>query len=197
MWEVYLVHMMPGTGDLSIKERRKRIEKEGEQSVYLARETVRARVVISAVGALVEPRDWPEDVARSESFKGEIFHSARWKSDVSMKDKNVIVVGTGCTAAQLIPKLPELGAKSVTQLMRSAPWTWPRAVPPFGEEKWNKYSPTVLNALPFLGPAFRALIHFAAEAEFVRWFQNDDERSRDARKKVIDVAILPSRYAKL
>ena len=82
--------MAPGTGELSVKERNKRVEEYGEQSVFLKRETIRAKVVVSCVGGLVEPNAFPE-IPGSETFKGERFHSARWREDVDMDDKNVVV----------------------------------------------------------------------------------------------------------
>lgn len=121
MWEVTLRHMVPGTGDLSKRDRVNRMEKYGEESVYLKKEIIQARIVVSAVGGLVEPNDWPVKIPGRDKFEGEIFHSARWRYDVDMKDKNVIVVGTGCSAAQFVPRLTKapFHAKSVTQLMRS------------------------------------------------------------------------------
>jgi cation diffusion facilitator CzcD-associated flavoprotein CzcO len=53
VWEVQLRHLVRGTGDLSIKDRQNRIEEFGEYSVYSSTETVRCKVLISAVGGLV------------------------------------------------------------------------------------------------------------------------------------------------
>ncbi|MCJ1372389.1 hypothetical protein MMC20_003613 [Loxospora ochrophaea] len=173
-WEVTLTHMAAGSGDWSEKDRQLRISQHGEQSVYVKRETVRARVVISAVGALVEPRGWPESIPGRESFEGDIFHSARWNYDVDLAAKDVIAVGTGCSAAQFVPRLtkPPFNAKSVTQLMRSPPWVVPRLKPPFGEEKWERYSPTIMSRIPLLQRALRTSIFLFAELEFLRTFLN-------------------------
>ena len=127
VWEATLVHLAPGAGDLSAKERQKRVEEYGQKAVYLRREIVRAKIVVSCVGGLVEPKDWPEQIPGRESFEGDIFHSSRWIYDVDLTEKNVIVIGTGCSAAQftaLITK-PPYNAKSCTQLMRSPPWVVP------------------------------------------------------------------------
>lgn len=52
------------------------------------------QVLFSAAGQLVEPR--PCDIPGHETFRGEIFHSARWNHNVSLEDKNVVVIGNGC-----------------------------------------------------------------------------------------------------
>lgn len=145
-WEVKLLHMVPGTGDLSTKERRKIIAESGRQSIYTKEEIVRARIVCSAAGGLVEPNSWPEQIPGRDQFEGDIFHSARWNADVDLRDKNVIVMGTGCSAAQFVPRLTKepYNVKSVTQLMRSPPWVVPRPEPMLGywsEETWHKWTP--------------------------------------------------------
>jgi hypothetical protein len=52
------------------------------------------KILISAIGGLVEPQDF--DLEGLENFKGRIIHSARWRKDVNLKDKDVVVVGNGC-----------------------------------------------------------------------------------------------------
>jgi len=58
-------------------------------------------VVISAVGFLINPKypTWPG----MDVFKGEMFHTSRWRSDIDLRGKRVAVVGTGSTAAQVVP----------------------------------------------------------------------------------------------
>lgn len=65
-------------------------------------------VVISAVGFLNVPKypDWPG----LESFAGPMFHTARWNHDVDLRDKRVAVVGTGSTAAQVVPEVAKIAA---------------------------------------------------------------------------------------
>jgi cation diffusion facilitator CzcD-associated flavoprotein CzcO len=124
LWEVRIQRMTAGMGDLSAKDRQKVVEEKGEAAVYSETEIVKAKVVLSCVGGLVEPRGWPDDIRGIENFQGKMFHSARWDETVDFTDKDVVVVGTGCSSAQLVPRLPEApyNARSVTQLMRSPPW---------------------------------------------------------------------------
>ena len=55
-----------------------------------------ATALVSAIGVLVVPR-FPE-IQGIESFKGEMFHSARWRHDVDLRGKRVGVLGSGCSA---------------------------------------------------------------------------------------------------
>ena len=87
---------MAGAGDLSEHDRAQRVGERGEQSIYTRQETIRCKVLVSAVGGLVEPKQWPDNIPGKNKFQGEIFHSARWRYDVGLKGKNVVVVGTGC-----------------------------------------------------------------------------------------------------
>lgn len=175
LWEVKLQHLVAGSGDLTAKERKHRIDTKGVTSVVLREETVRAKVVCSAAGGLVEPNTWPESIPGIETFTGDLFHSARWDHSVDLSGKNVIVMGTGCSAAQLVPKLPNppYNAKSVTQLMRSPPWVVPKPQPPFGAEKWARHSPTLFTMLPWLGRAFRTMMFLGAEVNFFSLFPNN------------------------
>jgi hypothetical protein len=53
VWEVTLQHLMAGVGDLSEYERSQKIRERGRESVYVAEEKIRAKVLISSVGGLV------------------------------------------------------------------------------------------------------------------------------------------------
>ncbi|EEU35851.1 uncharacterized protein NECHADRAFT_91586 [Fusarium vanettenii 77-13-4] len=53
-----------------------------------------------------------------------IFHSSKWRHDVELEDKNVVVFGNGCTAAQIVPSIVGK-TKHLTQLIRSKHWILP------------------------------------------------------------------------
>ena len=100
------------------------------------RETLVADTVISAVGQLNSPR--MPDIPGLESFEGIAFHSARWEHEHSLEGRRVIVIGTGCSAAQFVPRIaPACGDLKVFQ--RSAPWLVPTATyhqPMSEQELW-------------------------------------------------------------
>jgi cation diffusion facilitator CzcD-associated flavoprotein CzcO len=174
LWEVTLRRMISGMGDLSNKERIKIAKEKGEHAVYSETEVVKAKVVLSCVGGLVEPRGWPDEINGIEKFKGKMFHSARWDETVDFTDKNVVVLGTGCSSAQLVPRLPQTpyNAKSVTQLMRSPPWVVPAVTPPGGDQWYEQNGPKLMKNVPGLKELLRFLVFLGAEVGFMRLFTN-------------------------
>ncbi|MFT5101377.1 MAG: 4-hydroxyacetophenone monooxygenase, partial [Planctomycetaceae bacterium] len=93
-----------------------RISKNGVE------ETITANLVISAVGQLNRPA--VPEFEGLDSFKGDSFHSARWDHDVSLEGKRVAVIGTGCSAVQLVPKTADK-ASHLTVFQRSPHWISP------------------------------------------------------------------------
>jgi len=74
-------------------------------------------VFISAVGQLNVP-SIPSGISGAELFKGDIFHTARWKTGVDLNDKCVLGVGTGPSAIQAFPEIAK-NAKKLTVVQRS------------------------------------------------------------------------------
>lgn len=60
-WELTVRHLVPGMGDLSATERQKTANDQGSNTVHVSSEIVRYKVLVSAVGGLVESRGWPLD----------------------------------------------------------------------------------------------------------------------------------------
>ncbi|MFT7220388.1 MAG: 4-hydroxyacetophenone monooxygenase [Candidatus Azotimanducaceae bacterium] len=85
-------------------------------------ETLTANIVISAVGQLNRPA--VPEIEGLDSFKGASFHSARWDHDVPLEGKRVAVIGTGCSAVQLVPKTADK-ASHLTVFQRSPHWISP------------------------------------------------------------------------
>lgn len=178
-WEVTLSHLVPGTGDLSNFERQELVEKEGSHRVHIATEVVRAKIVVSGVGGLVEPNQWPSSVPGIEKFEGEIMHTARWDESVDLRNKDVLVIGSGCSAAQVVPALaePEANVRSITQLMRTPPWVQPDLFTPEFLQWYEKWMPTLLAHVPGLAQGLRATIFARVEMGFQAMFK-DTEYSR-------------------
>jgi cation diffusion facilitator CzcD-associated flavoprotein CzcO len=54
-----------------------------------------------------------------------VFHTAQWRSDVNLRGARVAVIGSGCSAAQVVPAIqPEVATLDVYQ--RTPGWTMPR-----------------------------------------------------------------------
>lgn len=82
-------------------------------------DVIGATAVISAVGQLNQPR-YP-DLPGRERFQGESFHSARWRHDIDLTGKRVIVIGTGASAFQFVPEIAGKVA-DLTIFQRTPPW---------------------------------------------------------------------------
>ena len=182
-WEVKIAHTAPGTGDLSYRERQKMKSEKGERAVVLKEEVVRAKVIASAVGGLVEPKPYPE-IPGLESFEGRLLHTARWDPDIDVKGKDVVVLGTGCSAAQVVPELikPEFGAKSVTQLMRSPGWVQP-TLPDGFQDWWVKWMPWLCTYVPGMQEVVRKLLFTMIEADFLLLFRPGEGSRKNREKK--------------
>ncbi|MBE1551225.1 cation diffusion facilitator CzcD-associated flavoprotein CzcO [Mycobacterium sp. OAS707] len=82
-----------------------------------------ADVLITACGQLSTPK-YP-DIEGLDEFEGPAFHTATWRHDVDLTGKRVAVIGTGCSAAQVVPAIqPQVATADVYQ--RSPGWTMPR-----------------------------------------------------------------------
>jgi cation diffusion facilitator CzcD-associated flavoprotein CzcO len=82
-----------------------------------------ADVLITACGQLSTPK-YP-DIDGLNLFEGPAFHTAKWRHDVDLAGKRVAVIGTGCSAAQVVPAIqPQVATLDVYQ--RSPGWTMPR-----------------------------------------------------------------------
>jgi cation diffusion facilitator CzcD-associated flavoprotein CzcO len=82
-----------------------------------------ADVLITACGQLAVPSVPP--IPGLDSFDGPAFHSARWDHSVDVAQKRVAVVGSGCSAIQIVPAIqPKVAHVDVYQ--RSPGWTIPK-----------------------------------------------------------------------
>ncbi|HEV2814581.1 MAG TPA: NAD(P)/FAD-dependent oxidoreductase [Solirubrobacteraceae bacterium] len=88
-----------------------------------AKGTHEADVLITACGQLSVPAR--PQIAGLDDFSGPVFHTAEWDHDVELDGKRVAVVGTGCSAIQVVPSIqPRVARVDVYQ--RSPGWTFPK-----------------------------------------------------------------------
>ena len=104
-----------------------------------------AKTVIFGTGPITEP-SMPK-LKGIESFKGEMFHSARWNHAYDLSGKRVAVVGTGASAIQFVPQIQPL-AKQLHVFQRTAPWVLPKADMHLNEraKKWIAKFPVIQQA---------------------------------------------------
>ncbi|MFO7552498.1 MAG: NAD(P)/FAD-dependent oxidoreductase [Haliea sp.] len=88
-----------------------------------ALESLRADMVISAVGAFNKPR-YP-DVPGIDTFSGPSIHTARWpEGGIELEGRRILVVGNGASAMQVVPAIADKAA-AVTVIQRSTQWAAP------------------------------------------------------------------------
>lgn len=81
-----------------------------------------AHVFINGSGILNKWK-WP-DVPGLFDFKGTLLHSARWNHSVDFRNKNVLLIGNGSSAIQILPRI-QMQAAKVYNLIRSPTWVVP------------------------------------------------------------------------
>ncbi len=83
-----------------------------------------ARFVIDTSGVLANPH--LPYINGAESFQGAQFHTARWDHNVPYAGKRVAVIGSGCSAAQVVPAIAGQVGR-LTLFMGKAQWIIPRS----------------------------------------------------------------------
>ncbi|MGY1687979.1 flavin-containing monooxygenase [Geodermatophilus sp. SYSU D00867] len=115
----------------------------------------RARVLVSAAGALADPHR--PDIPGLHSFRGTVVHSARWDDDHDLTGERVAVVGTGASAVQIVPAIqPRVGSLAVYQ--RTPPWIVPRTDHPVSPWVQRLY-----RLVPGFQRLVRAVLYLARE----------------------------------
>lgn len=86
--------------------------------------------VVCATGILHHPA-YP-DIEGIKTFKGDMFHTARWDHNVPLEGKRVGVIGTGSTATQVISEISKTVGK-LTVFQRTPHWIYPLPDRPYDE----------------------------------------------------------------
>jgi cation diffusion facilitator CzcD-associated flavoprotein CzcO len=138
-------------------------------------------VVISAVGLLSVPRipDWPG----LADFGGVTFHTAEWPAGLDLTGCRVAVVGTGSTAAQVVPAVAEQ-ASQLYVFQREPGWIEPKLERAFSPaERW------VYRRVPGAQKAHRAWLFYKAAQ---RGLAFDLNSRRQAERRAACVAFISS-----
>jgi cation diffusion facilitator CzcD-associated flavoprotein CzcO len=67
-----------------------------------------ADLLVTACGILRTPST--PSLPGLDAFGGPVFHTAQWRHDVDLTGKRVAIVGTGCSAIQVVPEIQPLVA---------------------------------------------------------------------------------------
>jgi cation diffusion facilitator CzcD-associated flavoprotein CzcO len=142
-----------------------------------------ADVLVTACGQLSVPTVPP--LPGLDSFAGPSFHTARWRHDVDLTGRRVAVIGSGCSAIQVVPAIqPTVGHVDVYQ--RSPGWTFPKM-----DFDYSERAKSLFERFPILQRADRASVFYfqelgAAGMTKYRWLM---PAFRRIAKRQIDKAI--------
>ncbi|KAF2709760.1 FAD/NAD(P)-binding domain-containing protein [Pleomassaria siparia CBS 279.74] len=134
----------------------------------------RCKILVSAVGALSVPKKC--EIPGAENFKGPLFHSAQWDHSFEWKDKEVVVLGNGCSATQFLPIMaagPD-AVKKITQFSRQAQYLSERENPYYSSTFKN-----VMKYVPLAMRIYRAHIYWQLERDY---FGLEIERGKAIRE---------------
>jgi len=95
--------------------------------------TISAQFVINASGPLSTPVI--PDFKGKESFKGKSFHTNDWDQDYDYRDKRIAIIGSGASAAQIIPAIAK-DAGDLHIFQRTPHWVMPR--PDYVFKPWQR-----------------------------------------------------------
>lgn len=116
----------------------------------------RARALVPATGQLGTP-ELP-NIPGLKTFAGPSFHSANWRPDVALAGKRVAIIGTGASAAQLLPHVVRQAAH-VTLFQRTPPYILPRPDRP--APRWETW---LYGHVPPLRWLARSIVYLAHES---------------------------------
>ena len=141
-------------------------EEQGFWRVQTSQGELTATVLVSGQGGLSEPA--LPAIPGIETFRGAMFHSARWDHDHDLRGERIAVIGTGASSIQFIPKIAPDAAR-LTLFQRTPPWIMPHPDRPVrGYEKW------LFKHLPFTQKLFRAGIYAFFESRVLPFTRKPD-----------------------
>lgn len=131
-------------------------ERDGMWTISTPDGERRARVLISATGAITRPA-MPE-IPGIERFRGKLFHSARWDHGHRLDGESVAVIGTGASAIQIVPAIaPRVRRLSVFQ--RTPTWILPKPDAAFTERQL-----ALFRRAPFVQTLARGAVYSIMES---------------------------------
>ncbi|GAA2401619.1 Baeyer-Villiger monooxygenase [Catellatospora methionotrophica] len=116
-----------------------------------------AQILVAAGGPLTEPS--LPDLPGLAGFRGDTFHSARWRHDLDLTGRRVAVIGTGASAIQFVPRIaPQVEA--LTLFQRTPAWVLPRR-----DRRISALERRLFRAAPFTHWLVRAGVYWGRELQ--------------------------------
>ncbi|KAL6712455.1 hypothetical protein ACN47E_000332 [Coniothyrium glycines] len=125
------------------------------------RKTRRSKILISGVGSLSVPKKC--ELPGVDEYKGKMFHSAQWDHTFDWKDKDIVVLGNGCSATQFVPIMANEPnhARKLVQFGRQAQYLAERQNPYYSETFKN-----VMRYVPLAMRLYRAKFYYDMESDW-------------------------------
>jgi cation diffusion facilitator CzcD-associated flavoprotein CzcO len=117
-----------------------------------------ARFVIDTSGVLANPH--VPKIKGAATFNGPIFHAGHWDHSVAYEGRRVGVIGSGCSAAQIVPAIASKVSR-LTLFMGKAQWILPRS------ERRYSVAERYLRMLPGIRHLIRLFVFAFYDARFV------------------------------
>lgn len=110
-----------------------------------------------------------------------MMHTARWNHSVALDNKNVVVIGNGCSGTQVVPAIADK-VKNIYQFFRTSQYYFPRRNPNI--KPWLKWA---FLYIPGMMTLARWLMFNLMERNFVSFYTDGrGNRRREAMKKRSD-----------
>lgn len=134
--------------------------------------------VVSAVGLFTQPV--LPDLAEEEPFTGTVMHTSRWDHSIALAGRKVAVLGTGSTAAQLVPELAKV-ADTVYSVQRSPTWILPKPDRPYTRrERW------IFAHLPLAKKIYRTRLWLRSESN-ISVIENGSDKTQEFRSIALNM----------
>jgi cation diffusion facilitator CzcD-associated flavoprotein CzcO len=114
-----------------------------------------ARIMVTCSGGLSEPS--LPDIKGIDTFRGDLFHSARWDRNYDLTDRRVAVIGTGASAIQIVPAIAGR-VRSLDLYQRTAPWILPKK-----DKEISGFRKAMYTYLPFMRKLYRSRLYWRNE----------------------------------
>jgi len=139
-----------------------RIQWSDEENLWLVEindgEILKGRFVINASGPLSTPVI--PDFKGRDTFKGASFHTNNWDQTYDYKNKRVAIIGSGASAAQIIPAIAA-DVKHLDVFQRTPHWVIPR--PDYVFKSWQRK----LLGNKYFYRMLRSVIYWALETRVI------------------------------
>ncbi|TVY36246.1 FAD-binding monooxygenase [Lachnellula occidentalis] len=146
--------------DESSKTWSSQVERQGSKDSEFSKQyTITSSFLVSAVGQLNVPK-YPNEIPGIDSFNGKAMHSARWDWDFDLRGKKVGIIGSGASAAQIIPEIAGV-CESLTVFQRTPNWVIPR-----GDVAISPTRQALYKYVPWARRRYRAALMDAREGFF-------------------------------